>query len=79
MTGGIDDKLRPIFSEVLSGAAGPPEQISRANTAEWHSVAHVGLVLAIEETLGLLLTESEMDELWSYAGAQAILSRRLGR
>ncbi|MDX2170991.1 MAG: acyl carrier protein [Deltaproteobacteria bacterium] len=54
----------------------PPESISAATTrdslAKWDSLAHLNLMLAIEDGFGVTLTVDEMSEMTSVA---AILAR----
>jgi len=45
------------------------------HTRQWDSVAHLLLVVAVEDAFGIHLTPAEVVELDSYARAELILTR----
>jgi acyl carrier protein len=51
------------------------ESLARGKTAEWDSVAHMELVLEIEQAFGITLTEEDVLGLDDFPSAKAILER----
>ena len=73
---GTADKLQLSFRE---GLALPPKfDVTRAAAdalRQWDSVAHLQLVVAIEDAFGIRLTPADVVELQSYTAAIQILRR----
>jgi acyl carrier protein len=70
------EKLRQAFMTALQV---PPnsnfEALARGDTQEWDSVAHMQLVLELEKSLGISLSDDEVLELNSYRSARDIVRR----
>ncbi len=74
-----DEQLRAIFESVLGA---PSDQInddsSPDNLPAWDSVAHLNLVMAIEETFGLSFTPEETMDLTSFKLLRWTIEEKLG-
>ena len=51
------------------------ESLARGKTAEWDSVAHMELVLELENAFGVTLSEDDVFELKDFPTAREILGR----
>ena len=62
-----DDKLRHVMSAVLRVPAGEIDDHTSPDTVEaWSSLAHLDLILAIEEEFGVTIPDEEVGDLTSY-------------
>lgn len=70
------DRLQGSFRQ---GLALPPKcdvtKADSANLRQWDSVAHLQLVVAVEDEFGVRLSPADVVELKSYPAAIAILRR----
>jgi acyl carrier protein len=67
-------KLKRTLAEVLGiPESGIGEDTSMDTVAEWDSLKHLNLVLALEERFGLSLTEEQSFEILSYPLIKAVL------
>jgi len=75
----VNDRLSAVFADIFWSESGPPPERTKNNTPAWDSLAHVNLVLAIEQEFGISLKDDEILELNSFAVAEAIVSERLAQ
>jgi acyl carrier protein len=62
-----DDKLKQVMGAVLSLPADQIDDHTSPDTAEaWTSLAHLDLILAIEEEFGVTIPDEEVGDLTSY-------------
>jgi acyl carrier protein len=71
----MNDKLRQIFVDTLGVDAGSlNEQTSMQNTPAWDSVAHLNLVLSLEQAYGQRFSPEEFMQMQSVADIERALS-----
>lgn len=62
-----DDKLKQVMGSVLRVPAGQIDDSTSPDTIEaWSSLAHLDLILAIEEEFGVTIPDEEVGDLTSY-------------
>jgi acyl carrier protein len=62
-----DDKLKQVMSVVLRVPADQIDDGTSPDTIEaWSSLAHLDLILAIEEEFGVTIPDEEVGDLTSY-------------
>jgi acyl carrier protein len=62
-----DDRLKQVMGAVLSLPAERIDDHTSPDTAEaWTSLAHLDLILAIEEEFGVTIPDEEVGDLTSY-------------
>jgi acyl carrier protein len=62
-----DDRLKQVMGAVLSLPAEQINDHTSPDTAEaWTSLAHLDLILAIEEEFGVTIPDEEVGDLTSY-------------
>jgi acyl carrier protein len=62
-----DDKLKQVMAAVLRVPADQIDDLTSTDTvAEWTSLAHLDLILAIEEEFGVTIPDEEVGDLTSY-------------
>jgi acyl carrier protein len=62
-----DDRLKQVMGAVLSLPAEEIDDHTSPDTAEaWTSLAHLDLILAIEEEFGVTIPDEEVGDLTSY-------------
>jgi acyl carrier protein len=62
-----DDKLKQVMAAVLRvPAAEIDDQTSPDSVEAWSSLAHLDLILAIEEEFGVTIPDEEVGDLTSY-------------
>jgi acyl carrier protein len=74
----LDAQLSPLFESII----GLPrdqfhDEISPDNTATWDSLAHLNLIIAVEETFGVALTPEETLESTSVKLLKLLLQEKL--
>lgn len=64
MTSGLYDRLTPVFRDVLDidDLVLTPE-LSARDVAEWDSLSHIRLVVAVEQELGIRFIAGDIDSL----------------
>jgi acyl carrier protein len=74
----IYSKLTPIFREVFDddSIVLTPETTA-ADIADWDSVAHIGLIVAIEQRLGIRFKSSELEALHNVGHLAGIIEYKL--
>jgi acyl carrier protein len=66
--------LKELVSKALRLPAGPvPDTLAMADTRSWDSLAHMELVLSIEERYRVNLSADEIVTMTSIAGIAAVL------
>jgi len=77
MSAHVADTIRAIATDVLGV---PPDQISLdtspASAANWDSVQHLNLVLAVEQAFGLMFEPEELDQMKSIGHIVALVERK---
>jgi acyl carrier protein len=70
----VDEKIRAIMAEVLRL---PVERIGAdaaiGNVPSWDSTAHMRMMIALEDELGIELDETRMVEMTSFATIRAVV------
>jgi acyl carrier protein len=69
------DKLQLSFREGLALPSSFDVTSAQSGMRQWDSVAHLQLVVAIEDEFGIRLSPADVIELDSYAAAVTILRR----
>ena len=54
------------------------ETLSYRSTASWDSVAHLELLIALEEEFGFVFTPDELMDMTDYPAVREVVERRLG-
>ena len=62
-------RLEKIFEEIFWNDPGPASGKTRENTASWDSLAHLNLVLSIEQEFGIALADHEVVDMTTFAAA----------
>jgi acyl carrier protein len=76
----ILDRLRPVFREVFEDAALEIGRDTSAMTVDgWDSLAHVNLIMAVEETFGVRFALGELEDLQNVGDMIDLIGRKLGR
>ena len=77
-TGDTSSRLRMVFAQVL-GISGdvPDENISMETRLDWDSMAHINLILSIEQEFRIALTPEEASEAITFDGFREIIGRKL--
>ena len=71
------DRLAAIFRAVFKVNPGQDvTRLSRENTEQWDSLAHVQLVMAIESELGITLDAAEQLRMVDYGATARLLVER---
>lgn len=71
----IDERLRRAFTDAL-GVDALDETASVTTVPEWDSLAHVNLVLALEQAFGVSFTSAEAANLLSVADIEQTLGTK---
>lgn len=62
-----DDKLKQVMATVLRVPAGEIDDDTSTDTiAAWSSLAHLDLIIAVEEEFGVVIPDDEVGDLTSY-------------
>ena len=70
-------RLERIFQEIFWTDPGPVSGKTRENTASWDSLAHLNLVLSIEQEFGIALADDEVIAMTAFGAALEIVRTRL--
>jgi acyl carrier protein len=68
------DKLTEVFRDVFDQPQLNIEELSRSNFAAWDSLAHVKLIIAIEEEFNMKFRTDQVANMASAAELRALLS-----
>lgn len=64
-----EQKMRKVMSQVFKlPEQSIAEDASRENLAQWDSLKHLNLMLALEEALGVEFSDTEIADIDSYQG-----------
>lgn len=78
MTTDLDHLLKATLSDVLGiAAAGIGDETSPDDVAAWDSLAHMNLIIAVEEAFGVTIPDREAVELTSYALLRLTVAEQL--
>jgi len=73
-----DDKLKAVMASMLDidvSTVGP--ETSTDTVAQWDSVRHMNLIIALEEAFGISVPDDEVATLTSYAIVRAVVEEQL--
>jgi len=70
-------RLERIFEGIFWTDPGPVTRKTRENTASWDSLAHLNLVLSIEQEFGIALADDEVVAMTAFGAALEIVRTRL--
>jgi len=73
-----DDKLKAVMASMLDidvSTVGP--ETSTDTVAQWDSVRHMNLVIALEEAFGISIPDDEVANLTSYPIVRAVVEEQL--
>jgi len=70
-------RLERIFQEIFWTDPGPVSGKTRENTASWDSLAHLNLVLSIEQEFGIALADDEVVDMTAFGVSLAIVRTKL--
>ena len=73
----VEPRLVMIFNDVLWGETIPVRERSRLNCLHWDSLAHMNLVLSLEQEFHISLTDTEVIELNSFEIALMIINEKM--
>ncbi len=75
--GDTSSRLRMVFTQVLRISDDvPDENISMETQPAWDSMAHINLILAIEQEFRIALTPEEASEAITLDGFREIIGRK---
>lgn len=70
-------RLERIFHEIFWTDPGPVSGKTRENTASWDSLAHLNLVLSIEQEFGIALADDEVVAMTAFGAALEMVRTKL--
>ena len=70
-------RLERIFEEIFWTDPGPVSVKTRENPAGWDSLAHLNLVLSIEQEFGIALADDEVVEMTAFGTSLEIVRTKL--
>lgn len=70
-------RLERIFEEIFWTDPGPGSGKTRDNTASWDSLAHLNLVLSIEQEFGIALADAEVVDMTTFADSLALVRAKV--
>jgi acyl carrier protein len=73
----IVSRLEKIFAEIFWNDPGPASEKTRENTASWDSLAHLNLVLSIEQEFGIALADPEVVGMTTFPAALALVRAKV--
>lgn len=80
MNSSVTDKVRQIASDVFNLPIDQvTESLSPHTLADWDSVQHLNLVLAIEAQLGVQFDPSEIEQMQTMGDVIRIATQRAGK
>lgn len=76
----MEQRLKAIFAEALNlPASGVTDELSMDGCPEWDSLAHMGLIVALEESFGLDFDFGEIVKMRSVRAIREVLTRKVGQ
>ena len=70
------DKLTGVFRDIFDSPDLEIDELSRSNFRAWDSLAHVKLIIAIEEEFNMKFRTDQVANSASVADLRALLSKR---
>ena len=75
----MDKKLKKIFSKIIGIKESSIKQsTSPKNTKKWDSLAHMNLIMALENELKIKFTDNEITEMLTFELVQEIIINKKG-
>ena len=75
----MDKKLKKIFSKIIGiKESSIKPRTSPKNTKKWDSLAHMNLVMALENELKIKFTDNEITEMLTFELVQEIIINKKG-
>ena len=59
----VEARVHEVLSLVLKRPFSPDEPVVRADVPDWDSLSHIEIIYALEESLDVMFSESEMAAL----------------
>ncbi|HZX94404.1 MAG TPA: acyl carrier protein [Myxococcales bacterium] len=72
----LNERLRALLAEVLEVTLAPGE-VTRASLAQWDSLNHLRVVVAVEEEFSLRLEVDEVTSIASLADLETVVAGKL--
>ena len=73
----MNDRKETLY-RVFRTTLGIDDTLSQRNCEQWDSLAHLNLIVALEEAFDLSFEPEEMGSMHSLAEVEAVLARKLG-
>lgn len=75
----MDKKLKKIFSKIIGiKESSIKTSTSPKNTKKWDSLAHMNLIMALENELKIKFTDNEITEMLTFELVQEIIINKKG-
>ena len=75
----MDKKLKKIFSKIIGIKESPIKpSTSPKNTKKWDSLAHMNLIMALENELKIKFTDNEITEMLTFELVKEIIINKKG-
>ena len=71
-------KLEVIFSDVFWGETASIREMTRMGSTTWDSLAHLNLLLAIEQEFKVALDDDEVARVNSFESVLAVVADKVG-
>lgn len=73
----VSSRLEETFRSVFGRAAdGDPRSMSGRTHAQWDSIAHITLILAVEQEFSIALTPEEVSDACSFEAMESLVKRK---
>lgn len=76
-TPSIEERMEAIFKEIFWTDRGSMRELTKLSSSHWDSMAHMNLLLCIEEEFGMSLTDQDILDLNSFEVAVEIVREKL--
>jgi acyl carrier protein len=74
-----EERLKQVVAAVLDCAPGDlDDAVSRDTFANWDSLRHMNLIMALEEEFGVVIGDDDADAMTSYAEIRRIVASSAG-
>ena len=74
----VSSRLEKTFWSVFGLAvARDPRSMSSETHVEWDSIAHITLILAVEQEFSIVLTPEEVSDAGSFKALESLVTRKL--
>jgi acyl carrier protein len=78
MTPDLRPRLAALLADVLQIEVPDGAEVRRDGLDAWDSVNHFRLVMEVEQTFGVALSDDEVTDVDSLSGLEALVARKLG-